>query len=114
MQRHFITNMELIRNAILLLMALFENVHIGNCLSETKSALRLSPFRSPILLGGALIALLLHLGTMFVPLGRKVLHVEPVSLTTFACLWALALSIFIAMEIHKWTWAMRERRQASS
>ena len=102
------------RNALLLLMVLFENVHIGNCRSETKSALRLSPFRSPILLGGALIALLIHLVTMFVPLGQKILHVEPVGLTTFACLWALALSVFVAMEIHKWAWDVREQRKAPS
>jgi len=102
------------RNALLLLMVLFENVHIGNCRSETKSALRLSPLRSPILLGGALIALLLHLGTMFSPLGQRVLRVEPVSLTTLVCLWALALSIFVAMEIHKWSWAMREHRKVES
>jgi hypothetical protein len=94
-------------------MVLFENVHIGNCRSETKSALRLSPLRSPILLGGALIALLFHLGTMFVPLGQKVLRVEPVNLTTMACLWALALSIFVAMEVHKWTWAKREQRRTA-
>ncbi len=102
------------RNALLLLMVLFENVHIGNCRSETKSALRLSPFRSPILLGGALIAMLIHLGTMFVPLGQKILHVEPVSLTTFASLWALALSVFVAMEVHKWIWSVRESRGAAS
>ncbi len=59
------------RNALLLLMVLFENVHLGNCRSETKSALRLSPFRSPILLGGSLIALLLHVGMMFTPLGTR-------------------------------------------
>ncbi|MGI9457681.1 MAG: cation-translocating P-type ATPase, partial [Aeoliella sp.] len=102
------------RNALLLLMVLFENVHIGNCRSETKSALRLSPFRSPILLGGALIALLIHLGTMFSPLGQKILHVEPISLATFASLWALALSVFVALEIHKWTWSMREQRKAAT
>lgn len=102
------------RNALLLLMVLFENVHIGNCRSETKSALRLSPLRSPILLGGALIAMLIHLSTMFVPLGQEILHVEPVSLTTFASLWALALTVFVAMEIHKCTWAMREQRKAAS
>ena len=100
------------RNALLLLMVLFENVHLGNCRSETKSALRLSPFRSPILLGGALIAFLLHMGMMFAPLGREILHVEPVSLTTFAGLWALALTVFVVMEIHKWTWARRARREA--
>jgi cbb3-type cytochrome oxidase maturation protein len=102
------------RNALLLLMVLFENVHIGNCRSETKSALRLSPLRSPILLSGAVIALLLHVGTMFLPLGQEILHVEPVSLTTFAGLWALALSVFVAMEVYKWTWAMREKRRAAS
>lgn len=102
------------RNALLLLMVLFENIHIGNCRSETKSALRLSPFRSPVLLGGAMIALLLHLGAMFVPMGQKVLHVEPLGFTTLACLWALALSVFVAMEIHKWTWAMREKRKVAS
>ncbi len=95
------------RNAVLLLMVFFENVHIGNCRSETKSALVLSPLRSPILLGGAVIALFVHLGAMFTPLGQTVLHVEPVSLTTIACLWALALSVFVAMEVHKWTWAVR-------
>lgn len=101
------------RNALLLLMVLFENVHIGNCRSETKSALRLSPFRSPILLGGAIIALLIHFGAMVVPLGQKVLHVEPVSLATFACLWVLAFSVFLAMEVHKWTWSMRAQLKAA-
>ena len=102
------------RNALLLLMVLFEIVHIGNCRSETKSALRLSPFRSPILLSGTMIALLFHIGAMFVPLGQKVLHVEPVNLTMLACLWALALSILVAMEVHKWTWTVRQRAKATS
>ncbi len=97
------------RNSLLLLMVLFENVHIGNCRSEKKSALKLSPLRSPILLGGALLAFLLHIGMMFTSLGREVLHVEPVDLTTFAILLGLALTVFVAMEIHKWSWAVRER-----
>ncbi|MHC4994615.1 MAG: cation-translocating P-type ATPase, partial [Planctomycetota bacterium] len=46
--------LETVRNHMLLLMVLFENVHIGNCRSETISALRLSPLRSPILIVGAL------------------------------------------------------------
>jgi len=99
------------RNALLLLMVLFENVHIGNCRSETRSVLRLSPLRSPILLGGALLALSIHLLAMFVPLGQRLLHVEPVSVTTMAWLGALALSILLAMELHKRTWAMREQRR---
>ena len=31
------------RNGLLLLLVLFENIHLGNCRSETKSALRTSP-----------------------------------------------------------------------
>lgn len=42
------------RNVLLLLLVLFQNIHIGNCRSETKSAFTLSPLRSPFLLFGAL------------------------------------------------------------
>ncbi|MCM2369846.1 cation-translocating P-type ATPase [Aporhodopirellula aestuarii] len=52
------------RNALLLLMVLFENIHIGNCRSETKSAFRMSPLRSPILLIGAITAFCIHLVAM--------------------------------------------------
>ena len=97
------------RNALLLLMVLFENVHIGNCRSETKSALVLSPLRSPILLIGALSAFLIHVGAMYLPFGQTILQTEPVQLNTWILLIALALTIFIAMEIHKWLWALRNR-----
>ena len=54
----------------------------------------------------------LHVGMMFTPLGREVLHVEPVSLTTFIGLRGLALTVFVAMQVHNWTWASRARREA--
>ncbi|HUE83311.1 MAG TPA: cation-translocating P-type ATPase C-terminal domain-containing protein [Pyrinomonadaceae bacterium] len=94
---------------MLLLMVLFENIHIGNCRSETKSALRLSPLRSPILLVGAVAAFLIHLAAMYSPLGQRVLQTAPVDLKTFVTLFLLALTVFVAMEIHKWTWAIRQR-----
>ncbi len=95
------------RNALLLLMVLFENVHIGNCRSETKSALRLSPLRSPILLAGAATAFLLHLGAMYLPLGQSLLGTAPVAPRDWLVLLLLALTIFPAMELHKWTWRRR-------
>lgn len=97
------------RNALLLLMVLFENVHIGNCRSETKSALILSPFRSPILLTGAVAALLVHVAAMYLPIGQSILGTEPVSLEMWGVVGALALTIFITMEIHKLTWWFRNR-----
>ncbi|MEZ4546380.1 MAG: cation transporting ATPase C-terminal domain-containing protein [Thermodesulfobacteriota bacterium] len=97
------------RNVLLLLMVLFENVHIGNCRSETKSALILSPFRSPILLTGAVAALLVHVAAMYLPLGQELLGTEPVSLETWGIVAAIALTIFITMEIHKLIWWFRNR-----
>ena len=95
------------RNALLLLMVLFENVHIGNCRSERKSAFALSPLRSPPLLAGALFALMLHVVSMHVPFGQRILQTEPVSLETWAVLIALSLTILVAVEIHKFTWRLR-------
>jgi magnesium-transporting ATPase (P-type) len=90
------------RNALLLLMVLFENVHIGNCRSETISVFRLSPLKSPILLGGTLAAFLVHLLAMhFGPL-RAILGTAPVSLQMWATLGSLALTILLAGELHKW------------
>jgi magnesium-transporting ATPase (P-type) len=101
------------RNVLLLLMVLFENVHIGNCRSETKSALILSPFRSPILLTGAVVALLVHVAAMYLPLGQELLGTEPVSLETWGIVAAIALTIFITMEIHKLIWWFRNRPTGS-
>ncbi len=67
------------RNALLLLMVLFENIHIGNCRSETKSALVLSPLRSPILLAGTITAFLIHLAAMHTPFGQMLLEAEPIA-----------------------------------
>jgi len=97
------------RNALLLLMVLFENIHIGNCRSETKSALVLSPLRSPVLLIGTVSAFLIHVGSMYLPFGQKILQTEPVQLNTWILLIALALTIFITMETHKWLWALRNK-----
>jgi len=94
-------------NILLLLMVLFENVHIGNCRSETRSALFHSPFRSPFLLMGALGALGVHVLGMYVPLLQSVLRTEPVSLGTWVLMFALAVTVFVAIEIHKWTWKLR-------
>jgi calcium-translocating P-type ATPase len=92
------------RNALLLLMVLFENVHIANCRSETKSAFSISIFRSPILLYGVIAAFFIHVLSMYLPLGQKVLRTEPVHLSTWLIALGCAFSILVIMEIHKWIW----------
>lgn len=100
------------RNALLLLMVLFENVHIGNCRSETKSALLLSPLRSPILLAGAITALSIHVAAMYLPWGQALLGTAPLEAGQWLILLAIALIIFPSMELHKLSWWWRHRPAA--
>lgn len=98
------------RNTLLLLMVLFENFHLGNCRSETKSAFALSPLRSPTLFYGAIGAFLFHLAAMHVPVIQGVMETEPVSLTTWLVLVPLAVLVVPAIELHKWSWRRRHSR----
>ncbi|HRQ71902.1 MAG TPA: HAD-IC family P-type ATPase [Phycisphaerales bacterium] len=98
------------RNAILLLMVLFENVHVGNCRSETVSALRMSPLRSPVLLAATAGAFLVHALAMHTPGLNTVLGAGPLPLGVWAAMAGLALSIFVVMELHKVWWRRRMRR----
>jgi len=98
------------RNVLLLMMVLFENFHIGNCRSETKSAFQLSPLRSPILLIGAFTAFLIHVAVMYIPFMQRVLETAPVSPTTWIAAAALAVTVVPAIELHKWLWAVRHKQ----
>ena len=99
------------RNSLLLLLVLFQNIHLGNCRSETKSAFWLSPFRSPILLAGTISALAIHVVAMYLPLGQSVLHTAPVSFERWGVLLLLSLSIVPASELHKWWMFPRRGRR---
>lgn len=91
------------RNVLLLLMVLFENIHIGNCRSESKSVFQLSLCSSPVLLVGTLSAFLLHVSMMHLPVGNILLSTEPVNLKTWGLLIALSLTVLVVMEIHKFS-----------
>jgi len=97
------------RNAVLLLMVLFENVHIGNCRSETKSAFSLSPFRNRLLLLGTIGAQLVHIGALYTPGISTVLDLQPVTFGLWTQLFIAALSILFVMELHK-LWLSRKNQ----
>ncbi|WP_136715081.1 cation-translocating P-type ATPase [Halorientalis salina] len=99
-----------VRNHVLLLFVLFEIVNIGNARSETISMLRLSPLRSPILLTGTLAAFLIHVGAMYYPPAQRVLESAPVDPRLWVALGAIALTVGVAIEMHKLYW----RRRASN
>ena len=89
------------RNQTLLLMVLFENVHVFNSRSETLSALRHNPLRNRLLLFGTLVAQAIHIGAMYTPGLNGVLNIEPVNLTQWLELLTVAFSVFVVMELHK-------------
>ncbi len=89
------------RNGTLLLMVLFENVHVFNCRSEVRSVFRHNPLRNPILLVGTAAAQLLHIGAMYTPWLSEVLHIQPVSPQHWLELLAIALTVLVVMELHK-------------
>jgi magnesium-transporting ATPase (P-type) len=90
------------RNSLLLLLVLFQNIHLGNCRSESKSAFALSALRSPILLIGTFTALTIHLAAMLLPIGQQVLGTAPLSVERMLLLLLLALTILPVSELHKW------------
>lgn len=96
------------RNALLLLMVLFENVHLGNTRSETRSIFRMPPWKSPILLAGAAAAFLIHLSALYFPPAQLVLGTAPVDIDVWIALAGIALILVAAMELHKVSWRMRQ------
>ncbi|MDH3631871.1 MAG: HAD-IC family P-type ATPase [Gammaproteobacteria bacterium] len=95
-------SLEQARNSTLLLMVLFENVHVFNCRSETLSVFRHNPLRNKLLLGGTVIAQLVHIGAMYTPWLGDVLGASPVTFDQWLSLLGLALSVMFVMELHKW------------
>jgi magnesium-transporting ATPase (P-type) len=92
------------RNGTLLLMVLFENIQVFNSRSETTSAFLLSPLRNKFLLFATIAAQLVHIGAMYTPWIKDVLKIQPVSPGHWLELLVLALSVLIAMELHKLVW----------
>ena len=88
-------------------MVLFENVHIFNCRSETRSAFALSPLRSPVLMIGMLTAFSIHVAMLYLPAGNALLSTEPVDGPMWLMLAAMSLSILVGMELHKLSWHLR-------
>ena len=89
------------RNSTLLLMVLFENVHVFNCRSETRSVFSHSLLRNRLLLFGTVFAQLIHIGAMYVPWLQQVLGVQPITFDHWLQLLFVALSLVVVMELQK-------------
>ena len=98
------------RNLLVLLLVLFENVHLFNVRSETRSAFRIPLVANRLLIASVVLAQGVHLASMWIPGWRDVLGLAPVSLATWGLLLAVTLSKFAVVELYK---ALRGRRLAA-
>ncbi len=90
------------RNVVLLLFVLFENLQTFNSRSERHSVFRPRTFPNPLLVAGVAATLALHVGAMYLPGLAAMLHIAPVSITTWLTLVPLAFLLTLVVELDKW------------
>jgi magnesium-transporting ATPase (P-type) len=97
------------RNLLLLLLVLFENVHVFNARSETRSVFRIPFAANPFVVFAALGAQLLHVAAMYLPGMREVLDLQPIGWADWLLVAPLALSLLVVVELYKLLIAPRLR-----
>ena len=92
---------DMARNLTLLLMVLFENVHVFNSRTEKHSLFKINHAKNKFLWISVLVAQAIHIGSMYIPFMQSVLNIQPVSLETWGVLFAIALVLVVVMELEK-------------
>ncbi|MEN8181663.1 MAG: HAD-IC family P-type ATPase [Myxococcota bacterium] len=87
--------------AALTTMVVFQVFHVGNCRSNRRSAFALSPFSNRFLFFGVGASLLLHIGAMYFEPTQRLIRLQPLELETWMRIVGVALSIVLAVELHK-------------
>lgn len=94
------------RNLLLLLMVMFENVHVLNARSEQRSTFAVPLRANPSLIFVILGAQGCHVAAMYLPGLKDVLSLQPISLQDWLLVAVLALSLLFVVEFRK-AWLRR-------
>ena len=89
------------RNIVLLLLVLFENVHVFNSRSEINSIFSINHLKNKFLLISVIAAQSIHILCMHIPFMQELLHIEPVTISMWMTLLGIALVLIIVMEMEK-------------
>jgi magnesium-transporting ATPase (P-type) len=89
------------RNLLFLTMVLFENVHVFNCRSETRSVTKVPLAGNWFVVLAVIAAQLIHVGAMYTPGLRDVLEIQPVAFNEWLTLAVLAAGVVAVMEAYK-------------
>lgn len=92
---------DMARNITLLLMVLFENVHVFNSRSETSSIFKIDHSKNRFLWVSIIIAQGVHIASMHIPFMQSVLNVQPVNLEMWSMLLVVAIGLMAVMELEK-------------
>jgi calcium-translocating P-type ATPase len=95
-------SVESARNIILLLMVLFENVHVFNSRTETNYLHKVGYRSSISLIVLVIFTQFLHIACMHIPSMQNVLSTQPISFNTWLELAIIAIGLVIVMELDKW------------
>lgn len=75
---------------------------LGTCRSETRPIWRNDPRTNPFLVAGTLTAIAIHLVAVHAGPTQALLGLEPIGLGTWLQIIAIAPSVIVIVEIHKW------------
>jgi magnesium-transporting ATPase (P-type) len=95
-------SVESARNIILLLMVLFENVHVFNSRTEINYLHKIGYRSSMLLILLVIFTQILHITCMHIPFMQNVLSTQPVSFDIWLELAIIAIGLMIVMEFDKW------------
>jgi len=97
------------RNITLLLMVLFENVHVFNSRTEYNYLHKIGYKSSALLIILVIFTQILHIACMHIPFMQNVLSTQPVSFEIWIELALVAVGLMIVMEIDKWIMKRKKR-----
>ncbi|SFP96953.1 cation-translocating P-type ATPase [Hydrogenimonas thermophila] len=90
------------RNLTLMLMVLFENVHVFNSRSEHLPMFKINHLQNPLLILSVIVAQGVHTAALHIPFTQKLLSVEPVPMRVWDELLLLAFGLVLVMELEKY------------
>jgi magnesium-transporting ATPase (P-type) len=95
------TSLDQARTIAVTQLVVFMVLHVGNSRSEYLSVFQKSPLSNRFLFAGTALALSVHIAALHLPFTQFALRFEPFGLSTWAVIVATALSVIVAVEIHK-------------
>ncbi len=92
---------DMARNITLLLMVLFENIHVFNSRTENNSIFKIDHRKNKFLWLSVIFAQGIHIFSMYNPFMQSILNVQPVDFQIWGMLLCIAIVLMVIMEIEK-------------